>query len=717
MSGPAGGTRLVSRPASKMVMMVMVARVLRFAIVIGLWQLAGPPGAAAADVEQARATTFWTTGDQLMPAWGFYPLQASYGGTRPLGRHAAWCSAGNSGRLTWVAEFPRQAEYHVWIRNYGGYGTVTVLVDERPLADGRGGSGGARYVWRHAGKIAVTAGRHHVDLDVKMGMFDAVAFTTDASLVPTAETLPKPIAKPRLRAPRTYRDDSRLASRATATGIVAGPVVGFSEVLYDWMPGTKDKPSFDRLRMWGSANQYISGTFAVRALREISELTVTLATLKGPDGVELKSDRIDVRVVHVRERKNALFRPSQVRMLTPEILLRDDRTTLPPRGKQGGFGGGRCVTRIPAHESRQFWLTVHVPDGSPAGEYRGEIVLGDRGGMRLPLVLDVLPIRLEAAQGYYGIYHRNQTTNAKAPHHVSEERYLAELQDQVRHGLNAATLYSGFSVLGLARKAGMTRAPCLMHWPDGNAVAQVAAARKMGFSDLFYYGVDEPTQPEQIERCRKEAERRRATGLHMFTAINSKVAQQATRDFIDRPVYNIYVFGGPDNAEVMYARKKGFRPISYWVSATAFPLPYRALTGLYNTRCGYLGSSPWAYQDFPGNGLYDPDKTTHKVAYPDQFGHPIPTLAWEAHRAGIDDVRYLEALDRAIAVAEARLKQPNPPSKLVTVLEAARGVRKQHFESINGRWLEYFCKLVPGALDQSRRAFADAIVQLNTVSR
>ncbi len=707
---------MVSLLRCKMVMM-MCARVLRVVIVIGLWLVAGPPAPATAAGEKAAATTFWSTADQLMPAWGFYPLQATYGGTRPLGRHAAWCSAGNSGRLTWVADFPRQGEYHVWVRNYGGYGTVIVSVDERPLVGGRGGSGGGRYVWRHAGKIAVTAGRHHVDLDVNKGMFDAVAFTTDAGLVPTRQKLPKPITKPRLRAPRTYRDDSHLRNRAAATGFVAGPVSGFSEILYDWMPGSKDDRSFDRLRMWGSANQYINATFAVRAIRDVPELTVTLSGLKGPDGIALKSDAIDVRVVHVRERKNTLFRTSQVRMLTPEILLRDDRTTLPPRGRQGGFGGGRCVTRIPAHASRQFWLTVHVPDGSPPGEYRGEILLGGQDQSRLPVVLDLLPIRLKAAEGYYGIYHRNQTTNAKAAHHVTEERYLAELRDQVRHGLNAATLYSGFSTLGLARRAGMTRAPCLMHWPDGNAAAQVAAAKKMGFSDLFYYGVDEPNQPEQIERCRKEAERRRAAGLHMFTAINSKVAQQATRDFIDRPVYNIYVFGGPDNAEVMYARKKGFRPISYWVSATAFPLPYRALTGLYNTRCGYLGSSPWAYQDFPGNGLYDPDKTTHKVVYPDQFGNPIPTLAWEAHRAGIDDVRYLEALDRAIAAATSRLKQPDPSPKLAAVLEAARGVRKKHFESINGRWLEYFCQLVPGALDQSRRAFADAVVRLNAVSR
>ena len=673
--------------------------------------------AAAQDVGKKESPeTFWVTADRLMPAWGFYPLQASYGGTRPLGQHAAWCSAGNSGRLTWIAEFPRQAEYHVWVRNYGGYGTVVVSVDERPVVAGRGGSGGGRFVWRHSGKISVAAGVHHVDLDVDKGMFDAVAFTTDAKLVPSKGNLPKPVTNPRLRAARTYRDDSHLANRAGTRGFVVGRVNGFTEALYDWLPDPKDKQPFTRLRMWGAANQYINGTFAVRAVRDIPELTISLSRLEGPGQSVLEPGAIDVRVVLVRDRRNTLFRPSRVQMLTPEILLRDDRTGLPPRGRQGGFGGGRCVTRVPAHQSRQFWLTVRVPDGSPPGEYRGEVVFGGRVESRLPVSLDVLPIKLKAAEGYYGIYHRNQTTNAKAVHHVTEERYLAELRDQVRHGLNAATLYSGFSTLGLARKAGMTRAPCLMHWPDGRAAQQVASAKKMGFSDLFYYGVDEPSTPDAIERCRKEAERRRGTGLHMFTAINSKPAQMATRDFIDRPVYNIYVFGGPDNAEVMYARKKGFRPISYWVTATAFPLPYRALTGLYNTRCGFLGSSPWAYQDFPGNGLYDPDKPVHKVSYPDEFGQPIPTLAWEAHRAGIDDVRYLEALDRGIAAAERRLQTGTVPA-LSVALKAAHAVRKAHFDSISGRWFEYFCHLRAGDLDRSRRAFADALVRLDAANK
>lgn len=252
-----------------------------------------------------------------------------------------------------------------------------------------------------------------------------------------------------------------------------------------------------------------------------------------------------------------------------------------------------------------------------------------------------------------------------------------------------------------------------MHWPDGSAQKQIAEAKRRGFSDLYYYGVDEPNKPEQIQRCRKEAERRIALGLHMFTAINSKTAQAATRDFIDRPVYNIYVFGGKDNAEVMYTRKKGYQPISYWTTATAYPLWYRSLTGLYNTSCGYLGSSPWSYQDHSDNRLYNATGTLHRVSYPDQFGQPIPTLAWEAHRAGIDDVRYLEALDRAITAAEKRLKQPRPPASLKRRLENARSVRKKHFESINGRWFEYLCRVRPGDLEQVRRRFADAIEEID----
>jgi len=664
-------------------------------------------------------STFWTTGAALMPTWGFYPNGSAYGGRKPLSKAAAWTAAGpqKPHRLTWVADFPTDETYHIWVRRYGGYGRAEVTVDEKPLIASKGGERGARYVWRYKGTAEVRAGAHHVDI-VASGMFDAILFTVDGALDPATAELPKPVDEPKLRAMRTYRDDSDLRELAGANRFVIGTTKLHEQVLYDWLPA-RDQ-IVDSLTLWGAADQYINGTFLVRNLnagdRRATVLTASLTKIAGPGEVELGEEQIDLRVVHVRERKDCLFTPSRVKVLVPELLLRRSRTRA-PRGRQGGFGGGECSVHVGAHESRQFWLTVHVPAGSPPGDYRGEIRLTVQGDEKrstpLPLSIEVLPIDLEPPEGYYSIYYPVQPIRPGRSNYLPPEPYLAALEDMARHGLNAVTLYGGFGTLKYAKQAGLTKAPCLMHWPDSTARSQVNAAKQMGFDDLYYYGVDEPRSAEQVERCRKEAERRLKLGLHMMTAINSRAAQEATRDFIDRPVYNLYVFGGDDNAAARYVREKGFRPISYWVTATSYPLWYRAMTGLYNRACGYLGSAPWAYTDYPDERIYAPDKMTHRVVYPDEDGLPIPTLAWEAHRAGIDDVRYLEALERTIAVAESRAEEKPLPALLADALAQAREVRRTHYESIKGRWFRYLCSIKPGDLERTRREMADAVLRLN----
>jgi hypothetical protein len=119
----------------------------------------------------------------------------------------------------------------------------------------------------------------------------------------------------------------------------------------------------------------------------------------------------------------------------------------------------------------------------------------------LPVELECLPLDLQPVEGYYSIYYPQQPTKPEGSHYVSPERYRAELEDQVRHGLNSTTLYGGFETLPMAAKAGMTRAPCLMHWPGGNAQEQIRTASELGFDGLLYYGVDEPRTPDQVERC------------------------------------------------------------------------------------------------------------------------------------------------------------------------------------------------------------------------
>ena len=373
---------------------------------------------------------------------------------------------------------------------------------------------------------------------------------------------------------------------------------------------------------------------------------------------------------------------------------------------------------IPPHQSRQFWLTVHVPPGSPPGMYRGELVFErletDLAAAAVvgtvPVELEILPIDLQPAEGYYGIYYPSQPVDPQRPNYVTAERYLSELRDQVRHGLNTVTLYGGFSTLKLAREAGMTRAPCLMHWPDGTAAEQVAEAKRLGFDDLYFYGVDEPRTAAQIDRCRREAERRLSQGLHMFTAVNSTAAWNATRDFIDRPVYNLYVFGGRDATAARYARDRGFQPVSYWTTATAFPSWFRAMTGLYNHACGYLGSSPWAYQDFPGRPSVRrrSDRPPRRVPRRDGRADPDPGLGSPPAPASTTCVIWKPWTGRSDAASRQRLcrtrrwnsKPPcsTPPSANPLRIDPGPLVR------ILGQ-------LRPGDLDQARREMAEAIVR------
>ena len=168
-------------------------------------------------------------------------------------------------------------------------------------------------------------------------MLDAVLFVSDADWSPTANELPEPVANPVLHALRTYRDDSALQPLAGQRGFVIASPAPDEEILYDWLPAADQITA--RLCLWGAANQYVTGTLAVRALNAVDELRVTLPELTGPGPTSVAAKDIDLRVAHVRARRTDLF-DRGAKLLVPELLLRDDRTDLPPRGHQGGFGGG-----------------------------------------------------------------------------------------------------------------------------------------------------------------------------------------------------------------------------------------------------------------------------------------------------------------------------------------------------------------------------------------
>lgn len=698
--------------------------------------------------------TFWVSGRTLIAGMrGAYPHGGKLGETPSLfeGSVLVW-DTGRPRVLTWVKDFPTTATYYVWQRQYSGYGSLGVSIDEVSVTGGarQEAVSAARYFWSEVGAQTITQGSHHVDMTIDgQAIVDAVLFTTDPTFVPYTtsppftdpEMLPPPDTNPVLRARRTYRDDSALNPLSDGRGFVVARLPALYGEPYD-VPLDDFVPTEDqivsKIELWSAKNQYAGTTFAVRALDKVAPLMVTASALSGPGGRRLGSDKIDLKVVKVIPRTLTLYEDFSTQQLWPEFQLRDDRITLPmPQGQQGGFGGAKCASGLSAHESRQFWLTINVPPGTPAGLYTGTITFKPAGDpsrrLVLPLELDVRPISLDLVKGAYGMFYPHfpltpdaADTPPKDQRHVTFKRYRAELKDMVSHGLNSTTLYEGFGQLRYVYAAGMRGYPLHMGWPPADAKELVdEATQSMGFADYHFWTCDEPKPvapgilpgPGTIEWCKEQIQNYPDTYYHkMAGSLNRHDAVAALADLLDYPIFNLYLFSGPDYEYPTRSKSLGHLPSSYWSTATSDYLAFRAFAGLYNTRSGYLGIWPWAYNDFAARELtYDwaNSRYIHVVAYPDENDNPISTVRWEAFKDGVDDVRYLQELDWLVGEARTRLGQSPSLPLLQSALDDALIIRAREYESISGTWIHYLGALPADKLDVSRDALANAIMRLN----
>lgn len=127
-------------------------------------------------------------------------------------------------------------------------------------------------------------------------------------------------------------------------------------------------------------------TFAVTALQDLGRARVTVSGLTGSAGT-LQASAVTVRAVrHLAKRG---FNAIRWR-LTPWWL--DDAD----------------MVDLPANRTRQFWVTVAVPERAPPGRYAGTVHLTSEHGLdeSIPLVVEVLPFALDPVDlpvGFYGM--------------------------------------------------------------------------------------------------------------------------------------------------------------------------------------------------------------------------------------------------------------------------------------------------------------------------
>ena len=442
------------------------------------------------------------------------------------------------------------------------------------------------------------------------------------------------------------------------------------------------------LRLFATPGEYEPANFIVWPVKNLERAKVSVSAL-GP----ITAQEIDIRhVKFTRARPNYTVRNRW--HWVPDSLEHFDELEL----KEG--------------ENARFWLTIHVPTNTPAGEYRGQVHFECSGGAAdIPITLRVLPIQFrDDPSKLFAIYYQHPyDLIASAPDEVSRAyfRRKAELEfaDMAAHGTRNVTLscsaspaddQGNFKVnwdlladkFALWRKHNF-RGPVVMSIstesvyrkhvgesfgvhlrsikdPPESFSTEITAMvkfieaerKKRGWPEFLYYPIDEPSrEPAAVNFMTKVLKACKAAGVRTYvTADPTHKEFESMRPYID--VWSTQPFL-PDRETILADMKE--RGVEYWcypnhVNGENDHTPVagaRMTYGFGFWRSGFLTLIPWIYSwsvGDPNNYLDGSMSDFFNRHEPD--GTPVPVAMWEAYREGYDDYRYIYTLEQLVREAK-----------------------------------------------------------------
>jgi hypothetical protein len=507
--------------------------------------------------------------------------------------------------------------------------------------------------------------------------------------------------------------------------------ISFVRNYLDLMPPTYTPSKAEiegELAAFCSLGEYEPLSIGVYTLRDLKNVSAVPSDLKTESGATIPAGAVAVRSVRL------LYKRSHYGM--------HDRMLVPT------FLEAKPIVEAPKGQSRQLWLTIHVPPDAQPGEYRGSVTIhaGGAPDATMPLRLEVLPIRLAEPKGIgLGMYDWPPKDETK------EAPCETKFRDMREHGMTMVGLCSnvvgkfdlvdgrgrvafdgtsGFEKALDAYKGAGFSEPVV--WLMGADVKKWALKQGPLESDAFaaaYKGVIEsvfaegkrrdwpetiiqpedevfgdPKRFEPCFRCLKLVKEIPGARTEMDGPNTNLERAKLTYPFTDLlvPAYGPLIYGQrvyerQEWREIMAQAHKDQKLIYYYNFDTTgwHPESMRFAFGFYIFATGadgiiewaYAGSGPSAYDDFKG-------KTgTTTFFYPktdDEQGGP--SIGWEGVREGVDDFRYVYTLQQLIARCETsedeRVRREATAAKK-TLQEIADSVdisRLRTNMSMQGQW-------------------------------
>lgn len=406
-------------------------------------------------------------------------------------------------------------------------------------------------------------------------------------------------------------------------------------------------------RLAAAPGEYEPVVVALRALRPLRKVSLRAGALQGPGGATIPAAALDVRVVRCWRQRLGSSWSTQWRVM-PELLEK-----LP-------------AFDLPADTTREFWLTLHVPQGARPGRYRAPVTVSTAGGGAWTgeLQVQVLPFRLQPPERTVGMYWKDQG--------LEEGVLRAQVADLLAHGVTAVTLSTApqlrvqsgqlvvdtsklLALLRTLRKLGLTGpAPLSSDYtgtlkallPDGDQDAlYVAVIRELekisGRPDtlkLLYYPVDEIGRDDKRGELANRlcALTARVPGATSYVTVNDYGGGEKWGQTFD-------IWCGNIEYTVEQERKllaSGKRYLRYGSAYLNDCRKARNTSGLAFYRRPAEAMYYWHYQcpvADPEND-FDGGSRDWCAAYPGPGTEQIPTMDWEAIREGLDDLRYVATL-------------------------------------------------------------------------
>ncbi|MCE5218094.1 DUF4091 domain-containing protein [bacterium] len=416
------------------------------------------------------------------------------------------------------------------------------------------------------------------------------------------------------------------------------------------------------LTTFATPGEYEPVVVSLRALKPLRAVSLTVGDLQGPAAGRIPASAWDVRTVKCWPQRKGSSWSTEYQVM-PELLE-----------PAAPFDLGKDVTK-------EFWLTIKVPEDARPGEYRGPVTVQTAEGKQwqTTLSLQVMPFKLDDPERVVGMYWHDTG--------VGDEVLDKQVRDMVAHGVRAVTISRAPKITGVDGKLVVDTADLrafLRHLRDlglqgpipyrettfqrqikaavptmdpEEGYVQVITALEQVSSDptalkLLYYPVDEIGNDDARGKlanhlCGLVA---KVSGATSYITVNNYASGEKWGDTFDLWCGNVDY--RPDQEQQLLARGK--RYMRYGSSYVNDCRMARNNCGLGFLKRPAEAMYFWHYQcpvADPFNDL-DADSRDWCAAYPGPEGTPIPTMDWESHREGIDDLRYVATLKQLAARAE-----------------------------------------------------------------